>query len=267
MSSINNVERFRQRLSEGKPCLGLSILLSDPLVSELAVEAGYDFTWIETEHSYLDLKDVLGHILTVRGTNVAPLVRVRVNEPAVIKPYLDLAPAGIIVPQIRSAADAQQAVEACKYPPQGVRGFGPIRNMRYGNISDDEYMETAGQQIMVFVQVEHIDAVNDVDAILATADLDGIVLGRNDLSGSLGKLGQKTDPQLLEAIDTVLTKAAKTGLFVGTAIGLDLEAVENWTRKGMRWFCIGDDYANLYDQTKANAQAFYDVPAIKRLVD
>ena len=92
MGSLSNVDRFKQRMREGKVCIGLGILLSDPLVSEAAAEAGNDFVWINMEHSHLHLQAVLGHIMALRGTQTAPLVRVPCNDANVIKPCLDLAP-------------------------------------------------------------------------------------------------------------------------------------------------------------------------------
>lgn len=260
MGSINNVERFKQRMREGKVCVGTGVQLTDPLVSEIAAEAGNDFIWIEMEHSHLDLRAALGHIMAVRGTQTAPLVRVQYNDPNLIKPYLDMAPAGIIVPMIRSAEDTRLAIAACKYPPKGVRGFGPIRNM-YGRSSMAEYLETADDEIMVIAHIETIDAVNDLDAILATPGLDGISLGRNDLSGSMGKLGQHSDPEVLKAIDTVFAKASKTDLFVGCSIGCDLELVKDWYEKGARWFALGEEVSHFLDGSKAVADAVHALDA------
>ena len=256
MSSINNVERFRQRMLEGKICVGTSVQVADPLVSEVAAQAGNDVIWIEMEHSHLDLPAVMGHILAIRGTQAAPVVRVPWNDPVRIKPVLDMAPAGIVVPMIRSAAEALQAVQACRYPPKGIRGFGPIRNM-YGMESMQQYLAEADQQIMVFVQIEHIDAVRDLDAILATPGLDGIVLGRNDLSGSMGKLGQISDPEVLEAIDTIFAKARQAKVFTGVSIGCDLDTVREWRPKGVQWFVLGEEVSHLYDGAKAVADAVH----------
>ena len=240
-TSLNAVERFRRRMDDGHVCLGMSVTLPDPIVSEVAVEAGYDFIWIENEHSYQTTKDVLAHILTVRGTGVAPMVRVPVNDPAVIKPYVDMAPAAIVVPLIRSAEEAAAAVAACRYPPAGVRGFGPIRNMGHGRLEFDEYLEQAARQVMVIVQVEHVDAVEDLDALLDTPGLDGICLGRNDLSGSVGKLGRYDDPQVRGMIDTLLDKCAGRDIYLGASLGPDWESVKEWASRGMRWFGVGDD--------------------------
>ncbi len=256
MSFINNADRFRQRLREGKICVGTSVQLTDPLVSELAAEAGNDFIWIEMEHSHLDLRAVLGHIMAVRGTQTAPIVRVAWNDPVLMKPILDLSPAGVVVPMIRSPEEALRAVQACRYPPHGIRGFGPIRNM-YGMSSMEEYLEMAEEQIMVFVQIEHIDAVHNLDGILATPGLDGIVLGRNDLSGSMGKLGQLSDPELLNAIDTVFSKASQSDLFVGVSIGYNLDTVRDWYKKGVQWFALGEEVGHIFDGAKAVADAVH----------
>lgn len=262
MQSINNVERFRQRLQEGKICVGTGISVTDPLVSEVIAEAGSDFIWIEMEHSHLDLPAVLGHIMAVRGTQAAPLVRVPWNDAVLIKPILDMAPAGIIVPMVRSGAEALKAVEACRYPPKGIRGFGPTRNM-YGLDSMKEYLALADTQIMVFVQIEHIDAVNNIDAILATPGLDGIILGRNDLSGSLGKLGQHDDPELVQLIDHIFTKARQANLFIGVSIGYDANTVREWRRQGVHFFDIVGDMGHLFESVRTVATAVHALDEIK----
>ena len=171
-----------------------------------------------------------------------------------MKPILDLAPAAIVVPMVRTGEEALQAVRACRYPPDGDRGFGPMRNM-YGMGSMQEYLEVAAHQIMVFVQIEHIDAVRNLDAILGTAGLDGVVLGRNDLTGSMGKLGQHSDPEVLETIDTVFTKTCQTDRFPGVSIGADVETVRNWYGKGVQWFGLGDDTDYFFEGAKAVADA------------
>ena len=258
MASINNVERFRQRMRDGVICVGTGVQVTDPLVSEFAAEAGHDFIWIEMEHSHLDLAAVMGHIMALRGTDAAPLVRVPWNDPVRIKPILDMAPAGIVVPMVRSAEEARLAVQACRYPPEGIRGFGPIRNM-YGLDSMADYLEIAAEQIMVIVQIEHIDAVRDLDAILATPGLDGIVLGRNDLSGSMGKLGQHDDPEVRQAIETVFEKTRQTDLFMGVSIGLDLAPVKAWREKGAHFFCLGGDLEFVYEGAKSIADTLHDL--------
>lgn len=256
MGSINNVEKFRKRLEEGKICVGTSVQTADPLVTEVAAEAGNDFIWLEMEHSHIGLREAMGHVMAVRGTDTAILIRVGSPDENIIKPYLDLCPAGIVIPMLTSAEETARMVRACRYPPRGTRGFGPIRNM-YGQDSMADYLEIATEQIMVIAHIETIQAVRDIDAILQIPDLDGICLGRNDLSGSMNKLGQYSDPEVLEAIDTLLDKVAKTDLYMGCSIGTDLEQVKKWRAKGMQWFSLGEEIGHIFDGAKAIADAVH----------
>ena len=250
MESINNIERFKQRIREGHVCVGTCISLSDSAVSELVAEAGYDFTWIDSEHGPLDLLTILGHIMALRGTNTAPFVRVRCNDVNIIKPILDLVPAAIIVPLVRSGQDVLEAVQACKYPPVGVRGYGPRRGQHFGRISMEEYLETANDQTMVLVQIEHFEAVKNLDEILAVPGLDGVCLGPNDLSGSMGKLGQITDKEVAAVIDTVIDKARRSGLFLGVAGGYDPKTLPVWLEKGIQWIALNTDWSNMFAHSK-----------------
>ena len=247
---MNNADLFRERIRSGKICVGTAITFSDPAVSELVAEAGYDFTWIDMEHAPLDLPATLGHVMALRGTETAPFVRVRSNDANVIKPVLDLAPAAIIIPAVNSAEEARAGVRACKYPPRGIRGYGPRRGQRYGAVSQQEYLATADQQTWVIVQIEHRDAVKNLDAILAVPGLDGICLGPNDLSGSMGKLGRADDPEVVQAIDCVIEKARRTDLFLGVSTGYSPDTLPVWIEKGVQWINLNVDWLNLFMQSK-----------------
>jgi 2-dehydro-3-deoxyglucarate aldolase/4-hydroxy-2-oxoheptanedioate aldolase len=248
--SINNNQKFKDKIRKGQVCVGSVITFSDPAVSELFAEAGYDFTWIDMEHHPIDLQTALTHVMAVRGTDTAPFIRVQSNDPVTIKPVLELEPAGIIVPQIRTAEDVALAVQACKYPPAGIRGYGPRRGIKFGGVEIGTYLQDADERIMVFVQIEHIDAVNNLDAILATPGLDGICLGLNDLSGSMGLLGQPTHPDVVKAVDTTIEKVSKTALFLGLATGYHAETVRSWIAKGIQWICLNGDHVNMYLYSK-----------------
>jgi len=252
---MNNASLFRESIRSGKICVGMAITFSDPAVSELAAEAGYDFAWIDMEHAPLDMRATLDHVMAVRGTKTAPFVRVRCNDLNVIKPVLDLAPAGIIIPAVNSASEATAAVRACKYPPQGVRGYGPRRGQRYGAVSQQEYLAAADQQTLVMVQIEHIDAVKNLDAILAVPGLDGICLGPNDLSGSMGKLGKANDPAVVHAMDSVIEKVRRTDLFLGVSTGYSPDTLPVWIEKGVQWINLNVDWVNLFIQSKSVVDA------------
>ena len=258
--SINNIEKFRATIQNGKVCVGIPISSSDPVVSELLGDAGYDFTWIDMEHCPITIDTALGHIMAVRGTDTAPFVRVPWNDPVLIKPVLEFEPAGIIVPLIRTAEDAANAVRACKYPPVGIRGFGPRRGVKFGGLDTATYLQDADSRTIVIIQIEHIEAVKNLDAILATPGLDGICLGPNDLSGSMGLLGQVEHPDVIEAIDTIIEKVRKTGLYLGVATGYNPQTVRQWIAKGIQWIALNTDYVNMYKYSK---MVIDDVHSIK----
>lgn len=263
MASINNIEKFKSRIRSGQVCVGTAISFSDPAVSELYGDTGYDFTWIDMEHCPLDLRTILGHIMALRGTDTAPFVRVPSNDPVVIKPVLDLVPAAIIVPLIKTPEDALQAVRACRYPPKGIRGYSPRRGTKFSAIPQAQYLEFADDQTLVLIQIEQIEAVRNIDAILATPGLDGICLGPNDLSGSMGRLGRTTDPEVVKAIDLVLEKAKQTNLFIGVATGYDPRTLPVWIEKGIQWICLNTDYSNMYQQSKLVLEAVRQAEKLK----
>ena len=246
MASVNNIERMRSRLDAGAVVIGMGVTFSDPAVSELIAEAGYDFSWIDMEHAPLDLQCALQHIVAHRGTATAPFVRVQQNDVNVIKPVVDLAPAGIIVPQVNSAAEAEAVVSACRYPPVGARGYGPRRGQAFGAISQLDYLQQVTDDPIIAIQIEHVDAVNNLDGILSVPGIDILCLGLNDLSGSMGKLGQIDDPEVVAAVETVARKVRESDRVLGISTFYSAETYERWMELGVRWLNLNVDWANLF---------------------
>jgi 2-dehydro-3-deoxyglucarate aldolase/4-hydroxy-2-oxoheptanedioate aldolase len=180
--------------------------------------------------------------MATKGSDTTPLVRVSWNDPVIIKPVLDIGAAGVIVPLIRTAEDARRAVAACRYPPEGIRGYGPRRPSNYARQGGPAFCQAANDTMIVIVQIEHIDAVNSLDEILAVQGLTGIVVGPNDLSGSMGHMGEPRHPAVLQAIETVIAKARQSGIYVGIAVGDDPDVLIEWVDKGMQFVLMGCDF-------------------------
>lgn len=242
---INNLEKFRATVG-GRTAIGTVITLSDPAVSELAGDAGFDFTWIDAEHAPHTAATIMGHVMAVRGTNCAPFVRVPWNDPGIIKPILDLAPAGVIIPMVNSAEAAAAAVAACRYPPQGIRGCGVRRGVRYGATRFADYLEAAAAEPLVIVQIEHVDAVAQLDKILKTPGIDSICVGPCDLSGSMGILNQLDDPELNRILDEICRKTRAAGLLLGTAGG----PFERWQARGVDWIALTSDCGSMFAEAR-----------------
>jgi 2-keto-3-deoxy-L-rhamnonate aldolase RhmA len=240
---MENGTKFRSKIRGGQVCFGAGITFTDPTVTE-ALSSALDFVWIDMEHTALSLESVQGHIMATKASDAAPLVRVRWNDPVLIKPVLDMGAAGIIAPMVRNAEEARRAVAACLYPPDGSRGFGPRRPSNYGRDFGPEFCKAANQSIIIIAQIEHIDAVRNIDEILAVPGLTGIVFGPYDLSGSMGHMAEPGHPEVVQAMQSVVAKARKTDLLIGTGAG-DPKAAKEWIDRGVNWLILGVDYALL----------------------
>ena len=230
--------RLFDNFEAGKVSVGCVVTMSDLTVSELAGDCGMDFCWIDAEHAPHTIQDVQRHLIALRGTGCAGLVRVRACEPMLIKPYLDLAPDGIIVPMVNTSELAEAAVAACRYPSAGIRGCGVRRAVRYGTVDFFDYLKRSGKWPLVICQIEHIDAVRNLDAILKVPGVDSFCIGPCDLSGSMGVLNQMDDPELNMVIDEVAAKIKKAGKWLGTAAG----DFPRWKVRGVDWFAGTSDW-------------------------
>jgi 2-keto-3-deoxy-L-rhamnonate aldolase RhmA len=201
-----------------------------------------DFIWIDAEHNALTTEHVQLHCLATKGTQAAPLVRVPWNDPVLIKPVLDVGAAGVVVPLVRTAEDAQRAVAACQYPPRGIRGYGPRRPSEYGRKGGPEFCAQLNEEMLTILQIEHIDAVRSIDKILAVPGVSTVVIGSNDLSASMGLIGQPRHPDVIKAIERVIEAGRAAGVPVGIGIGNDANVIIEWVLKGMKWVAMGCDY-------------------------
>jgi 2-dehydro-3-deoxyglucarate aldolase/4-hydroxy-2-oxoheptanedioate aldolase len=240
-NAADNAEVFRRKLQGSGPCLGTCVTYSDPTITETLATV-LDFVWIDAEHNPLSLEAVQGHVMATRDSETAALVRVAWNDPVLIKPVLDLGAAGVIVPLIRTADDARLAVSACRYPPEGVRGYGPRRASRYGLEGGPDYCRRANDSVIVIVQIEHIDAVRNLPEILQVPGITSIVIGSQDLAGSLGHVGEPRHPDTLKAIDTIIATAQTVGMPLGMALGDSPAVLRDWRLRGVKWFSIGADF-------------------------
>src|SRR5579883_1215173 len=235
------IRRFREKLDQGRRCVGAGITLSDPAVTEALGQVA-DFVWIDLEHSPVGPEALAAHLIAARAAGTAALVRVAGSDENLIKSALDIGAQGIIVPQVRSAAEVHRAVSACRYPPAGRRGYGPRRMSQYGRHGGPAYVRDADAALFVSVQIETAEAVAELAAILATPGLDGIILGPYDLSFSMGKPGELADPEIRATLERIVRDARAAGRYVGTGMGSDDEPLCEWAFSiGVQWVQIGGD--------------------------
>jgi 2-keto-3-deoxy-L-rhamnonate aldolase RhmA len=247
---MNHLDKLKSKWQRGELCFGSNTALTDAAVSELFGEVGYDLVWIDMEHSAMSTADALGHVRAARGAGAAAFIRVPSNDPVAVKPLLELHPAGVIVPRIASVADAEQAVVSCRYPPRGQRGFGPARGVRFGHIGGADYLDSVDEQMLVILQIEHIDAVNDIDAVLSVPGIDSVVTGPGDLSATMGLRGQGGHPDVVAAVKKVYEAAIARGIPAGHSAGYDPEGIRQWLNMGLSWLCVDGDWISLFKQAK-----------------
>ncbi len=240
---LNSLELFLERARSEEPALGCCVTFGDPAVSELAADSGFDFCWIDGEHGVLDRAESQAHLLALRGTGCAPLVRVPANDHTEIKKVIDLAPAGIIVPMVNSGEEAARAVSACRYPPEGTRGCGFRRGIRYGADPLESYLECSKREPLVILQLEHIDGCRELDRILVVPGVGSILIGPYDLSASMNRPGRFDDPEFNRLLDDVCGRIRAAGILLGAYTESDFG---RWRNRGVQYFGIVNDTGAMF---------------------
>lgn len=231
--------RVKQRWREGQPSVGTWLSLGNPLAAELLAHAGFDWLVVDLEHNAIDLADLQAIFQAIATTDTVPMVRVPGNDPFLIKRVLDVGAYGVVVPNVKSVAEAEQAVGAGRYPPQGFRGVGTLRGRLYGG---PDYLERANEEIAVIVMIEHIDAVRRAEEILGVAGVDAVLIGPNDLAASMGlPLGlDNPHPEHRAAVAAVLAAGRKLGVPVGIHCG-SVDALNERIAEGFLWLALSSD--------------------------
>src|SRR5690606_21607386 len=199
---------------------------------------------IDMEHSANSLESVLHQLQAVAAYGVAPLVRVPWNDPVIIKQVLDLGAQNIIVPMVSSAAEAEAAVAAMRYPPHGIRGVGSAlsRSARWNRV--DGYLQDAASHLSLIVQIETAAGVEHAAEIAAVDGVDAVFVGPSDLAASLGRLGQQTHPEVVDAVTRTFTAVTAAGTAVGVN-AFDPAAADAYIAQGADFVAVGADVAML----------------------
>lgn len=194
--------------------IGSWITLNNSSIAEIMADAGFDWLCVDLEHSVTDYAEVQQLIIAIQSKGIKAFVRVGDNNSRIIKRVLDAGADGIIVPSVNSAEEAKKAVNWIKYPPEGRRGVGLARAQSYG-FGFESYRDLRAKQIKLIVQIEHISAIRELDAIIQTEGVDGTFIGPYDLSGSLGKPGQWDEPEVKDAIRLYEETSKKYNKLIG----------------------------------------------------
>jgi 2-dehydro-3-deoxyglucarate aldolase/4-hydroxy-2-oxoheptanedioate aldolase len=239
-------------VKNGELLLGTVLTLPSPETAELLSKAGFDWLFVDMEHTALGVKDVQRILQTV-GEKFPCLVRVPFLDEVWIKKVLETGPAGIIVPHVNTTEEAEKMIRWSKYPPEGTRSVGISRAQGYG-LNLEEYMSKANQSLILVSQVEHIEAVKNLEAFSKISGLNAVFVGPYDLSGSVGKLGKVEDPEVHGLIQDVQANCSKAGMVTGI-FGKDAEAVKPYIEIGYSLVAVGTDTSYLIKSVQDTLQS------------
>ena len=254
----NPENSFKRALREGRRQIGLWAGLADPYVAELLANAGFDWLLFDAEHAPNDVRSVLAQLQAVAAYPVQPIVRPAQGDTASIKQYLDIGAQTLLVPMVESAEQAARIVAATRYPPEGIRGVGSAlaRAARWNRI--DNYLHAASDDICVLVQVESVNALQNLDAIVSVDGVDGVFFGPADLSASMGKRGNPADPSVQEAIVGGVESVKRLGKAVGILASAP-ELAHKYLDLGALFVAVGVDTTLLLRAATQLATTFKDL--------
>lgn len=234
---------LKNKILNKEKTIGMYVQLTDISISKIVGLCGYDFIWIDNEHSYMTFETLYSHILTLRSTNTPVVVRVPQDDLTSIKKTLEMGVDGIILPMIRTAEEANRLVAHTLYPPYGTRGFGPMNAINFGLKNPVEYMKNTKDEMCRFIQIEHKYAIDNLDEIMENPYIDGYIFGPNDLCASYNMPGQVFTQEVSDIISGAIKKLRSKGKYVGIASGgITEEILNHWASFGCDMLCGGADF-------------------------
>ena len=241
------VERLNRRLENREMILGAYIFGGMPIMTEAMAQCGFDVLWIDMEHTSIGVESLVNNLIAAKAGGTPAWVRIPWNDPVRAKPVLDMGVDGMIFPYVRTAEEAKMAVEACCYPPEGVRGYGPLRALNYGGITQMEYVKKTYRRCRRIIQIEHIDAVKNLREIAQVEGIDAFIVGPNDLSGSVGRIGEVRHPELIELYKEIAEILKEYKKPFGVATGPNEEFLKMWVDLGATILFAGNDVGFVHD--------------------
>jgi 2-keto-3-deoxy-L-rhamnonate aldolase RhmA len=239
---------FKAALMGARPQIGSRTQIANTMVAEALGCCGFDYVYIDMEHSPADALSAMQQCQAVQGTPAHPVVRLPSNDAILIQKLLDLGVENFVVPMVDTAEQAKAAVAATRYPPHGTRSFARVhRGNRYGG--DIDYPRNAADRICVIVQAETRAALANISAIAAIPGLDGVLFGPADLAADMGYIGDPDGPEVSAAIRTAIGAIRAVGSRSGMSTGSAAKGRE-WIAAGCSFVSVAGDLAMLVGQAR-----------------
>lgn len=233
--------RFKHAIKNGELQIGLWAGMCSPIAAEILCDANYDWLVVDGEHAPNMLDTFLSQLQVLARGHAEPVVRTPWNDPVLFKLVLDIGATTILVPYVQNAEEAKVAADAMRYPPRGNRGAaGQTRASRYGRVKD--YFAKAESEICLLVQAETKSAVEQIDKIAAVDGVDGVFIGPNDLSASIGHLGNRMHADVQGLIKLAQQKLKSAGKPSGI-LASSVEEAQSYIDMGYTFVAVGADYS------------------------
>ena len=232
--------KLKELFKKGTPIINSWLAVPSSFSAEVMANQGWDSITIDMQHGLIDYPNAVNMLQAISTTDATPLARVNWNEPGQIMKILDAGCYGVICPMVSNRDEAEKFVQACQYPPKGYRSFGPVRANIYGG---SDYAKHADNEILKLAMIETKEALEKLDEILDTPNLDGIYIGPADLSLALGEepgFDRSEDTIAYKEIIRILEAAKKRNLLAGIHNGT-VEYAEKMISKGFNLVTIGSD--------------------------
>lgn len=227
----------KEKIRKGKPCVGLISNLACASLTEIFGIAGFDFIIFDMEHSTISEETLEGLVRAAKLKGLVPMVRVRDNDVRKIMGVLDAGCLGVMIPEVESKEEAQQAVENTKYRPLGKRGVNwKTIAGEWGSVDPAEYLKAANDQIMTLIQIETAKGLENVEEIVKVKGIDVLIIGPSDLSASMGYPGNPKHPEVTKAIDRIIQTAKRAGIVLGRDGSSNKEAMVEAQKNGALLF-------------------------------
>jgi 2-keto-3-deoxy-L-rhamnonate aldolase RhmA len=244
---------LKEKLKAGQSILGTMVtVFENPEIAKILKVCGFDFFLVDCEHGNFDYSDVAKMFAVAREAGIPPMVRIPEVKREVVLKYMEMGARGILLPNAETVEQAKALVAYSKYYPQGNRGVSLLRaHTGFEKIdSATEFMKKSNEENILMLQIESPIAVKNIDDLLAVDGIDAAFVGPNDLSQSMGIMGQTENPLFMEAVDKVIAAAKKRNKFSGIHM-MSVEALEPWIKKGMTLNLWANDIIMMMNAAKA----------------
>lgn len=252
-------EKLMQKMNNGEVIFGTHVFCGAPILTEAMAQCGYDVLWLDMEHTAIGIESVVNNMIAARAGGTPTWVRVPWNDPVRVKPVIDMGADGVIFPYVRTVEEAKLAAASCSYPPEGIRGYGPLRALDYGAIPQLEYVHNTYRKCRRIIQIEHVDAVRNLREIAAVDGIDAFIVGPNDLSGSVGRIGEVFHPDVVPLYEELAAILRESGKPFGASVGSSPEVLQYWLDLGATILFAGHDVAYVREGATSLLQTMHSL--------